>query len=151
MHCRPENLNSRCPVAHKIRKVVPLLSTNRCMQCWCDVIQLINKFIAWIFSISQSQKNIARFLAHLTEISQRISQKYRPNIRVFGRFHENFKPNVGKYLKKLCFDDDIQVKIWETRDIAKVFKKSGQKLVKFGTLFSGNLKLTTLLCFKNIL
>ena len=85
------------------------------------------------FSISQSQKNIARFLAHLTEISQRISQKYRPNIRVFGRFHENFKPNVGKYLKKLCFDDDIQVKIWETKDIAKVFKKYGQKLVKFET------------------
>jgi len=40
---------------------------------------------------------------------------------------------ICKYLNKLCFDDDIQVKIWETRDIAKVFKKSGQKLVKFGT------------------
>ena len=103
------------------------------------------------FSISQSQKNIARFLAHLTEISQRISQKYRPNIRVFGRFHENFKPNVGKYLKKLCFDDDIQVKIWETKDIAEVFKKYGQKLVKFETWFSENLKLITLSCFKKIL
>jgi hypothetical protein len=91
------------------------------------------------FSISQSQKNIARFLAHLTEISQRISQKYRPNIRFFGRFDKNFKPKfghrhyVGKYLNEFCFDDDMHVKIWETKDIAEVFKKSGQKLVKFGT------------------
>ena len=87
-------------------------------------------------------------------IWQKYRKEYCKNIGQISGFAGVFmkiSSQICKYLNKLCFDDDIQVKIWETKDIAKVFKKSGQKLVKFGTWFSGNLKLTTLLCFKNIL
>jgi len=60
----------------------------RLNQCWCDVIQLIKKCIAWIFFHIAIAKNIARFFVDLTELSQGISHKYRQNIMFFSRFHQ---------------------------------------------------------------
>ena len=80
--------------------------------CRCKILPTgkISRFLVSFriadLSISQSQKNIARFFVHLTEISQGISQKYRQNTMFFMRFHQNVKLNLGENLRKFRFDDD---------------------------------------------